>query len=872
MTVDDPRCRCAGADGCGGVDTPAPVPGDPARFRHSAILGRMLDGVAQAEAFGARALAGLGTRATDDPAIALLSAAAGTAHVLGWTLNRLYLDGTLPATEDRAALTALTGLLGHEPRPAVSATTVLSFTLDDLAGAPTTATVPKGTKVATIPGPGELPVPFETDAEIEVRVGWNALRPLRAPAPSAVTVATTQIAVQQPAVDARVGDRLLVRSSVSGDDVTWVLARVTAVTAATAKSPTLLDLAGQKAVTAPATRTDPAPEGTVIVLGGRARAFGATAPDITFMPDAVRTARGEPRTDGLLPTEWADYVMSRSGTDAGGAVHLDGVHPEAAPGRVAVFETPGALPTPKIPGVIPGVIAAATPAPAITRISAVADTGRTDFGLSLSCTRITVEGVDLAAAIGFNDRVQTATIHLETARLTLVVPDADPVLPLTDPAVAQHPALPAESSADRLYVVGEVALPVGRRVVLTGRDAADTTTVVESATVAEARVNPATSSSVAATLLVFDGALIGRWQASSLQILGNSGSASQGEASAMGAETLGSGNPATPLPRFVLQRAPLAHVPAAGPKGYAPAIEVRVDDRTYALADTLYGEGPDSRRFHVAARGDGRSEVRFAGLLPSGTGNVTADYRTGGGTAGNLDAGRLTQAMTPVLGVRSVTNAVPAEGGSDAETLESIRVAAPKSIRTLDRAVALSDFEAFAESFRGVGKAAAVELRSGMRRVVVVTIATTTLEPPAAGSDVVDDLLAAVLATAPPGTRVRIEGFVDLPMTLEIALATDPALRRGEVEAAVRASLERDFGRPMRRFGEAVHRSQVLACVQGVAGVVAALLTGFSAPGVVVDGQGRLPCPGPVLTDTVFTPARLLSVAAADVGFTELAS
>ena len=157
-----------------------------------------------------------------------------------------------------------------------------------------------------------------------------------------------------------------------------------------------------------------------------------------------------------------------------------------------------------------------------------------------------------------------------------------------------------------------------------------------------------------------------------------------------------------------------------------------------------------------------------------------------------------------------------------------------------------------------------------MRRVVVVTIATTTLEPPVAGSDVVDDLCAAVRAGAPPGTLVRIEGFVDLPMSLSIALATDPALRRGDVETAVRAALERDFGRPVRRFGEAVHRSQVLACVQGVPGVVAALLRGFSAPGVVVDAQGRLPCPGPVLTDIGFTPARLLSVAAADITFTEL--
>ena len=831
----------------------ATVPGDPARFRPSAIVGRMLDQVAHAEAFGVRALAGMGTRSTDDPAIALLSAAAGTAHVLAWTLNRLWLDGTLPATDDRAALISLTGLLGHEPRPAISATTVLSFTLDDLPGAPTTATVPRGTRVATIPGPGELPLTFETDAEIEVRVAWNALRPLRAPAPTAVTTSTTRIAVEQPNVGARVGDQVLVWSSAAGSDVTWVLARVTAVAPATAESPTVITLAGQEPVTAPATRTAPAAPGTVIVLGGRARAFGATAPDITFMPDAVRTERGKVRPDGKLPTEWADYVMDKAEPKKRGSVHLDAVYPEAAPERVAVF-----------------TVAGGSPGPTIARTSAVAETARTDFGLSLSCTRITVEGVNLTG--GFNDMVQTATIHLETARLTLVVPDADPVLPLDQATEAQRPGLPAAGGPDRLYVVGEVALPVGRRVVLTGRDAADSTTAAEAATVAEAKTVPAKGTSPAATLLVFDAALTGRWRASSLTVLANSVSGSQGVASAMGAETLGSGNPAVALPRFVLQRAPLAHVPAPGPRGYAPAIEVRVGERAYDLADTLYGAGPDSRSFHVLTRGDVRSEVQFAGRLPTGTGNVTADYRTGGGAAGNLDGGRLTQPVTPVLGVRSVTNAVPAQGGSDPETVESIRVGAPRSIRTLDRAVALSDYEAFAQSYRGVGKAAALEVRSGMRRIIVVTIATTTLDPPGADSDVVKDLGAAVLAAAPPGTHVRIEGFVDLPMSLEITLATDPALRRGDVEEAVRTALVRDFGRPARRFGEAVHRSQVLACVQGVPGVLAALLTGFSATGVAVDDQGRLPCPGPVLSDAGFTPARLLSVTSTDVHFAELPS
>ena len=118
--------------------------------------------------------------------------------------------------------------------------------------------------------------------------------------------------------------------------------------------------------------------------------------------------------------------------------------------------------------------------------------------------------------------------------------------------------------------------------------------------------------------------------------------------------------------------------------------------------------------------------------------------------------------------------------------------------------------------------------------------------------------------------QIRIGGFQDLALSLTVALATDPAVRRGDVEADVRAALVHAFGKPARRFGEALHRSQVLATVQGILGVDAAMLTGFTAPGVAEDEHGRLPCPGPAFTGSVFQPARLLSVSPEAVQFAEL--
>ena len=389
------------------------------------------------------------------------------------------------------------------------------------------------------------------------------------------------------------------------------------------------------------------------------------------------------------------------------------------------------------------------------------------------------------------------------------------------------------------------------------------------------------STGAGSTVIKFDAPLVHRYRASTLTVLANCVPASQGESAPPlpsvpgadpGAEVLGSGDPSVPLPRYRLKRSPLAYVPAAGPPGYAPAISVRVDARGYDRVDRLAGDDPTSREFRVLAREGEGAEVQFGGRLPSGTGNITATYRTGGGSAGNLEHGRLVQAITPVLGVRTVTNPVPAEGGSDAETAAEMRETAPRAIRTLGRAVALPDFAAFAEGYRGVGRADATELRLGRARTIVVTIATTTFVPPAAGSSLLTDLDDAIEAAAPPGTKVTVVGFEDLAMSVKVAFAHDPHLRRPDVEEAVRAALLARFGAAVRPFARAVHRSEVLATVQNVPGVVAARLVTFTSAGAAEDAQGRLPCPGPRVTTsgTGIQVARRLSLAATGIQFEEL--
>src|ERR1700752_3132201 len=141
---------------------------------HAQFKQRMLARLSAAER---SALAGLQTRADDDFAIALLDAWATVADVLTFYQERIANESYLRTATERLSLVHLARLIGYEPRPGVAAHTLLAFTLEDAPGSPDRVVIDIGTKVQSIPGPGELPQTFETAERIEARAEWQAIRP-----------------------------------------------------------------------------------------------------------------------------------------------------------------------------------------------------------------------------------------------------------------------------------------------------------------------------------------------------------------------------------------------------------------------------------------------------------------------------------------------------------------------------------------------------------------------------------------------------------------------------------------------------------------------------------------------------------------------
>jgi predicted phage baseplate assembly protein len=119
---------------------------------------------------------------------------------------------------------------------------------------------------------------------------------------------------------------------------------------------------------------------------------------------------------------------------------------------------------------------------------------------------------------------------------------------------------------------------------------------------------------------------------------------------------------------------------------------------TWDVVDSLDPSGPFDRHVETDLEagtllfGDGRRGM-IPPLVP-GAGNIVAvRYRHGGGRAGEVGAGTITNLETQHVGVAGVVNIVSAQGGDDAETVVEAKIRARKELSTRSRAVTAGDFE-----------------------------------------------------------------------------------------------------------------------------------------------------------------------------------
>ncbi|WP_274913819.1 putative baseplate assembly protein [Streptomyces sp. WZ-12] len=457
-----------------------------------------------------------------------------------------------------------------------------------------------------------------------------------------------------------------------------------------------------------------------------------------------------------------------------------------------------------------------------TRVTAVRTAVHAQYGITGRGTLLTLADPWLDEHDVTLDAIRDTTVHAAGAELTQA-----------DEPVGE------DVHGDRLELATLYeGLRPGRRLVVSGErtDIPGVTGMrgTELAVIAEVAqtVDPELPGDRVHTALTLARNLAHRYRRESVRVRGNVVPASHGESRD---EAIGSGDAARAHQTFALWQSPLTWRPADNPLGAVPELEIRVDGLRWHPVDSLAGRGPHERVYVTGTTGGdgsrssaegagGRTTVTFGdgvhgARLPSGHDNVRARYRFGTGRAANVAADRITQAVTRPLGVTGVTNPQPATGGADADGPALTRRTIPLAVSALDRLVSLVDYEDFARSRAGIGRAAAREVFDGRRQVLQVTVAGVDDVPLAPDAEVLHALRASLAEYGDGRLPVRVDVREPVLLLCAARVKVLPDHSWPLVEPRVRRALWARLGYDGRELGQPARLSEVLAAAQSVPGV-----------------------------------------------------
>ncbi|MGW7018093.1 baseplate J/gp47 family protein [Streptomyces decoyicus] len=794
--------------------TPLPVdnpPGQPRLRTRIGTYGSFLR--TMLERLSARPeLAALTTRDPDDHAIALIDQWAVLADVLTFYGERYANEAYLGTAARDESVHRLVRLIGYRPRPGVSATTTVAFTL----GAQSALTVPTGFAVQSVPGPGEEPQTFETLHDCAADWRLNSLPVFGAPLPTDPLSAPGG-ALVDPAWSATVAEQLAPGRTVlmvsEGSPGTVVRTTVTALDA------------GPAGLRVRFGHTSPSTAANAFRLRRTAQVFGADAPSTT-PPVAVP----DPSAPGGVRWDWGHPTPGLS-LGAGAMLPLERRYEDIALGTWLLVVNAGEfVRLVRVDQVTVGTAELAGRTASIVRVSVSPGLPDIPDRRTLQVTELSGDALplldyDYPTALGNELWIPGLAADAEgTADGVRVVapPGTDPSqAPVVFPAdfVKGRPVMLADADG---HVVATTLMGRARR----------EPAAVPPGTVCHLVVPVADDQNETAVLDPF-----------TTRLLGNAAAASHGKT--VSGEILGSGDASAAFQRFALAQGPLSRVPAPTPEGSVAALSVRVAGLAYAEVPELLAAGPKDEVYTLRTEPDGATDVQFGdgatGARPhTGTSNVVADYRYGAGLSGRVTARSLTQPITRLPGIEDVTNPAAALGGAAGEDGTALRERAPGTARLLARAVSADDCADMLIATGQVAKAQSATVWDGRGLLIAVTVAGPLGGPFDQGGL---RLLARTVSTAgPPYRRVMVLDHVPVPVTVSATVTPDPRADADAVPTAVRTALADRLSFDQVRLARPLHLSDLYLAVAEVPGAAAVNITrlAFSRPRAMDDATWQV--------------------------------
>jgi predicted phage baseplate assembly protein len=808
--------------------------GDFITFRHALLLSRP----------GEVELAGWRPGAEGDLAVQLVEWWAVLADILTFYNERIITQAFLRTAETTAGVNALVRLLGYRPRPAIAAHGVVAA----LVSGNKAVTLRKGFAIQSKPGPGKQPQIFETDADVALLPGGAIdVDPPPDPALLGTEGSRSTVLLAGTVTSIKKGDRLLLRKGNwrgrTNESAVAAVAEVRAESSPRGKKNTrvvfdaALALGVQQASDWLLLR--PTQTGRLFATASAPIAASFDPPPTEFDPGAV--------TRPLLGQRFFSSTIDNTfaGVGSGNALIRTLANRLFFEGSF-VDEPPTTTPFKQN----------------ILHLDAAAS--GIERGDALLIERPSEKGPRVARVLSQTQQIWYANATLAThPELAPTTPDKVVPFPILHSVLNITAALltsneVASWNSDRAAVKvsfgwSEVGTLIGTpKATLAANAPTSLRTLAPPPTLSTplpAMLEDALGVGAGTTLaaLTTGTATLGAFSAppapltAPLRLLTNLVSISRGKS--VPSEILGSGDATVAGQELVLQKSPLTYLQRG--EGYASTLRIHVDGVEWLEVPGFYGQRADAHVFVTRQDAAQQTHVLFGdgvngARLPSGTNNIVASYRYGGGEEAP-EAGALTIVLKPQPGLRNILNPVAVFGGADPDPAAKVRRYAPQSALTFDRTVSASDYETMAGQAPGVRRAKAHWAFDGVQQRALVTVFVGDTP------DAVTTARAAIAASNDPNRHftVALARKLDLSLSLRLRVSADrePEAVIAQVRTAVGGSDAGLLGTGVVRIGQVFFDSQIVAACLAVAGVEAVHALSFELLGPTLP-NGRLRAPG----------------------------
>jgi hypothetical protein len=830
----------------------------------------------------------LRTRDSGDFSIALLDAWAVTLDTLTFYQERFANEAFLRTAVEQRSVFELARLIGYVPSPGVAASATLAFTLSDAPGSPDNVLIPAGTRVQSVPGPGQKPQVFETSADLTAKIGYNAL-PAQTTSPWQLSGGDTSTWVEGTANKLNVGDTLLFVRASGGNPISTGPGDVHHITDVRLDPvANITRIAWDRPLSGSFPAGLGATDVRIYVFRKKAALYGVQAPNAVTLPQSVAQNAG-----GYVDNshDW-NYFQYRDGTHQ---INLDASYSGLTPGP----ETPQ------------WIVLTGLGYTSYFRITAVAESNPKLFTLTSKTTQLTLTfgqilTGDTALTLDevlweFVGETRDITAYIQSDGLT---PAGLPLLHWAlNPGYQMQAGMVAPVSGGSITVEGGQRIAVGQPLGVSGKRVRLQALPLANATFTPAHSNatltvsasqiflvdayppasdpvtglpawqvrnltgipgtlvidhrfvrlqpadkgdPLTGEATVVGTVVVDAAdadfttlglkaaLIGLYDASTVTVNANAVNATHGETVQ---EILGSGSAANDRLQFTLKQSPLTYTTAATGTGVQSTLNVWVNNLRWQEVPKLLTSGPADRVFVTRSNPAGNVIVQFGNgqqgaRTPTGQLNIRAVYRKGIGTAGMVNAGQLTQPLDRPQGVTSVNNPGAASGGADPATADDARARAPLPTLTIGRVVSLEDYQNFALAFAGIAKAVATWTWFSGTRGVFLTVAGQNGAILSADDPIVANLLSALRALGNPYVPLQVVSYSPINFQLAANIKVDQTQYDfKQVMVLVWQNLAAHFAFDQRLLGQNATASEVVRVIQQTPGILATRLTGLFVSG-----------------------------------------